>query len=187
MRTTSELPGAAKPESGASGPAKLKGSRIIRGVAASITVCALLAPLGGLAADENPQTGAGPTADSVVATEHAYAKAYVDADADALGRILADDWEVVSGHGGWGKASAGIRKDILDAVRTHQWIHTAMDVSNIQVRLYGNTAIATEDLITSVISNGKTYKDIKEVESDIFVWTDGGWKCVLTHESNVQK
>jgi ketosteroid isomerase-like protein len=155
-------------------------------MAALTAVCLLLAPLGVSAAEDSPQAAAGETVEGVIAVEQEYAKAYVNSDADTLGRLLADDWEVVSGFGAWGKVK-GTREDIVDAVRSHQWTHTVLDVSDIEVRLYGNVAVATEHLTTSGVLGKKVFNDVKETESDIFVWSDGSWKCVLTHETVIRK
>jgi ketosteroid isomerase-like protein len=158
----------------------------ISGMAALTAMCLLLVPLGVSAAEDSPQAAAAETVEGVIAVEHEYAQAYVNSDADALGRLLADDWEVVSGFGAWGEEK-GTREDIVEGVRSHQWTHTFMDVSDIKVRLYGNVAVATEHLTVSGVLAGKPFNDIKETESDIFVWSDGGWKCVLTHETVIRK
>jgi uncharacterized protein (TIGR02246 family) len=152
-------------------------------MAASLAACLLLAPLGASAADESPQTSAGPDVQSVIAAEHAYAKAYLDNDADELALILADDWQVVNTHGGWGDA----KKPVMDELRSGSWKRTALDISDIKVRVYGNVAVATEHLTTSGTLDGKAFTDIKEVESDVFVRSDGGWKCILSHETEVRK
>src|SRR5580693_8679539 len=127
----------------------------ISGIAALTAVCLLLAPLGVPAAEDSPQAAA-ETVEGVIAAEHEYAKAYVNSDADALEHLLTDDWEVVSGFGAWGKEK-GTREDIVDAVRSHQWTHTVLDVSDIEVRLYGNVAVATEHLTTSGVLGKKVF------------------------------
>ena len=155
-------------------------------MAVCMAACLFLAPLGASAAGDSPQAATGPTEESVIAAEHAYAKAFVDGDADALGRILADDWEVVSGFGEW-SSDKGTQKDIVGAVRSRYWVHSALDVSDIKVRLYGNVAVVTEHLTTSGVLGKKVFNDVKETESDTFVWSDGTWKCVLTHETVIRK
>lgn len=154
----------------------------INGMAA----CSLVASFGVSAAGSSSQAAAGPTEESVIAAEHEYAKAYVDGDADALGRLLADDWEVVSGFGGW-SSDEGTQKDIVGAVRSRYWTHSVLDVSDIKVRLYGNVAVVTEHLTTSGVLGKKVFNDVKEVETDIFTWNGGAWKCVLTHETVIRK
>lgn len=157
-------------------------NRKLLGTSLAMAICLSAASLEASADSASPQLPVGPTVESVIALEHTYAKAYVDGDADALGRLLSDDWEVVSSNGGWGKG----KKPVMDVVRSRQWTHTVLDVSDIKVRLYGNVAVTTEHLTTSGVLMGKAFNDIKEVETDIFVWGDGMWKCVLTHETKIK-
>ena len=135
-------------------------------------------------AGDLPQPAAGPTVESAIAAEQEYARALRENDADAVGRILADEWQVVSTDGGWGK---GIKKGFLDAIRSGQFVRKTMEITGIEVRLYGNVAIATEHVSTSgrFGPKGQAF-DVKEVQSDILVWSDGGWKSILTHETKVK-
>lgn len=136
-------------------------------------------------ADESPQPAAVPTVESAITAEQEYARALRENDADAVGRMLADDWQVVSTDGGWGK---GIKKGFLDAIRTGQFVRKTMEISDIQVRLYGDVAIVTEHVSTSGAfgPKGQVF-DVKEVQSDVLVWSLGGWKSVLTHETKAPK
>ena len=143
----------------------------------------LVVPLGVFAGNDSSQPAAGPTVDSAIAAEQEYARALRENDADAVGRMLADDWDVVSTDGGWGK---GIKKDFLDAIRSGQFKRKTMEISDIKVRLHGNVAIVTERVSTSGVfrANAQPF-DVREVQTDVLVWGDGGWKSVLTHETKV--
>jgi len=144
-----------------------------------------LAVINPVRADDNPRPAAGPTVDSAIAAEQEYAQALRENDADAVGRLLADDWQVVSTDGGWG---IGVKKGFLDAIRSGQFSRKTMEISDIKVRLYGNTAIVTERVSTSGVFGPKAQAfDVKEVQSDVLVWSDGRWKSVLTHETKVPK
>lgn len=136
-------------------------------------------------ADDGPQPAAGPTVESAIGAEQEYARALRENDADEVGRILADDWQVVSTDGGWGK---GIKKGFLDAIKSGQFARKTMEISSIEVRLYGNVAIVTEHVSTSGTFGPKGQAfDVREVQSDVLIWNDGGWKSVLTHETKVPK
>jgi hypothetical protein len=50
------------------------------------------------------------------------------------------------------------------------------------VRLYGNVAWVTTKLHNAGTFGGKPY-DVLERHPDVWLWKDGGGKCVLTHEA----
>ena len=60
--------------------------------------------------------------------------------------------------------------------------HKAYEVSEPRVRLYGNVAWVTTKVHNAGTNNGKHF-DVMERETDLWVWKDGSWECVLTHES----
>lgn len=62
--------------------------------------------------------------------------------------------------------------------------HTAYEVSEPRVRLYGNVALVTTKLHNAGIS-GSEHKpyDVMERQTNVWLWKDGFWKCVLTHEA----
>jgi hypothetical protein len=119
----------------------------------------------------------GPTTDSAMAFEHNLAKALVDNDPNALGRLLASDWIVISARGG-----VADRDAVIDAVRKGLWVHKTVDISDPRVRIYGNTAVATYRLANVGILGGKPF-NVQERETDVLVWNGGEWKAVLSHES----
>ena len=118
-----------------------------------------------------------PTADSALAFEQNLSKALVDNDPDALARLLASDWVVISARG-----SIANRDGVIDAVRKRLWVHTTVDVSEPRVRIYGNTAVVTYRLKNAGILGGKSF-NVHERETDVLVWDGSVWKAVLSHES----
>jgi ketosteroid isomerase-like protein len=154
-------------------------------MAAFIAACLLLAPLGVSAANDNPQAAAGPTVASAIAAEQEYARALRENDADAVARILADDWDVVSSDGGWGEE---IKKSFVDSIRSGRFTRKTMEISDIKVRLHGNVAIVTERVSTSGTFGAKDQAfDVKEVQTDVLVWSDEGWKSIVTHETKITR
>jgi ketosteroid isomerase-like protein len=59
-----------------------------------------------------------------------------------------------------------------------------MQLSEPRVRLFGNTAVVTTKVQISGMFAGKPF-DIMERQTDVLCWEDGGWKCVLTHETKL--
>ena len=125
------------------------------------------------------------SATSALNAEGSINQALLTSDADALEILLADDWIVVSGFGG----IAG-RKAFIAYVRAGDFTRSKMVLSEPRVRLYGNTALVTTHLNAAGRSikerNGKIVSDcfdVKERQTDVLVWKNGGWKSVLLHET----
>ena len=59
--------------------------------------------------------------------------------------------------------------------------NTAYEVSEPRVRLYGNVALVTTKIHNAGTFGGKPY-DVLERQTDVWLWKDGVWKCVLTHK-----
>ena len=58
------------------------------------------------------------------------------------------------------------------------------DLANAGVRVYGNIATITFKLSLSGALDQNDWSG-NEVQTDVLQWEDSGWKCVLTHETNV--
>jgi ketosteroid isomerase-like protein len=138
----------------------------------------IAAPVKTAKADGGADQGAGPTAESALAAEDALAKALQDNDADGIARYLSDDWAVISARGRVNEGKSIFPEGIKQGYLTHK----AYEASEPRVRLYGNVALVTVKVHNAGTSRGKSF-DAMERETDVWLWKDGGWKCVLTHES----
>jgi hypothetical protein len=130
------------------------------------------------------QTTTGPTATSALSTDEAINQALLKGDADALKSLLADDWIVVSGFG-----SVADKNGFIDFIRK-SGARKTMILSEPRVRLYGDTALVTThlDAVGPFVKevNGKIIRKcfaVKERQTDVLVWKDGGWNSVLLHET----
>jgi hypothetical protein len=54
------------------------------------------------------------------------------------------------------------------------------------ILVYGNIATVTFKLSVSGALNHKDFS-VKEVQTDVLKWEYGGWKTVLTHETNFRR
>jgi len=126
-----------------------------------------------------------PTAENALAAEQEIGRALLANDADAVGRLLDLDWAVVNADGGLGD---GIRDSFCAAIRTGAFTRNTyeLDLPSARVRLYRDLAVVTVKLSTSGMFGGKPF-DVKEVQTDVLKWEDGGWKSVLTHEVRVKE
>jgi ketosteroid isomerase-like protein len=132
------------------------------------------------------QTNDGPTKENALEAENKLAQAMRTNDADGFCRLLDPDWAVVDGIGGLGE-NAGKGESVCAAIKAATFTRKTYepDLANARVRVYGNIATITFHLSLSGSSEHKDFSG-KEVETDVLRWENGGWKCVLTHETNVQ-
>ena len=124
---------------------------------------------------------AGPTTKNAMAAEEALARAFRNNDADALSNLFDSSWAVITANGDVAEGPETFPSGIKSGVRTLK----TFDMSEARVRLYGNVALITIKLDLAGVFRGKPF-DVLERETDTWVWKDGRWKCVLTHESFVK-
>jgi ketosteroid isomerase-like protein len=128
----------------------------------------------------------GPTKENALEAEKELGQAMRTNDADGFCRLLDPDWAVINGIGGLGDG-VGMRDSICAAIKAATFTRKTydMDLANARVRVYGNIATITFKLSLSGALNRKDFS-VAEVQTDVLKWEDGGWKCVLTHETNVR-
>jgi ketosteroid isomerase-like protein len=132
------------------------------------------------------RAAAGPTKENALEAEKELGQAMRTNDADGFCRLLDPDWAVVNGNGGLGDG-AGMKDSLCAAIKAGTFTRKTyeMDLANARVRVYGNIATVTFKLSLSGAFNHKDFS-VKEVQTDVLKWEDGGWKCVLTHETIVR-
>lgn len=147
-----------------------------------VIVGLLVAPIAIIKTVRAAAPAAGPTTESALAADDALTKALRDDDPDGIARLLSDDWAVISARG-----EVGEGKSIFpNAIKSGRLTHTAYEASEPRVRLYGNVALVTTRLHnagTALVGAEHKPYDAMEIQTDVWLWKDGGWKCVLTHEA----
>jgi ketosteroid isomerase-like protein len=126
----------------------------------------------------NAQAETGPTAASALAADDDLSKAIRENNADGIARWLDKDWGVVSARGDMGEGPSIFPDGIKAGVLTR----TTFETSEPRVRVFDNVALVTTKVRTSGMFGGKPF-DVVERQTDVWLWKDGGWKCVLTHET----
>jgi ketosteroid isomerase-like protein len=135
-----------------------------------------LALLSTAAAADDAATG--PTTENALAADQQLATAIRNNDPQGIEAMLDDDWMVVAATGGMG---AG--KNIFpDGIKSGDLTRKTFELIAPRVRLYGNVALVTAKVKTSGMFGGKPF-DVMERQTDVLVWKDGAWKCVLSHET----
>jgi hypothetical protein len=132
------------------------------------------------------QTATGPTAESALSADAAINQAILTGNGDALKLLLADDWIVVSGFG-----DIADKPGFIDFIRK-SGARKTMILSEQRVKLYGDTALVTTHLdamgpfVKNV--NGTVVRKcfaVKERQTDVLVWHNGGWQSELLHETTI--
>jgi uncharacterized protein (TIGR02246 family) len=149
----------------------------------AVVVTSILAPLV-IARADTPAArhpGAGPTVESALAAEEELARAMRENDAEGIAHMLSDDWAVMTAHGDVGEG-----KDIFPSgIRAGVLTRKTYEISEPRVRVDGNTAVVTTKVHLAGIFGGKPF-DVMERVSDVFLWKDGAWKAILTHETFIR-
>lgn len=113
--------------------------------------------------------------DQLDTLEAAWNDAIVSDDLERIAAFMADEWVLVSSSGLLPRAT------FLSLVGAGELSHTAMhSVGESRVLAYGDVATRTARVVSRAVWQGRS-SDADEWTTDVFVRTDGTWRCVLTH------
>ncbi len=113
--------------------------------------------------------------------EDEFARAVASNDADALDKVLANDWIIVESDGG---IIDKVR--FLGVIRSGALSHESMESADLEVRLYGNTAVVTGLTATKGKFMGQDFTACERA-TDIFVKHTDRWQCVFTQLTRFAK
>jgi ketosteroid isomerase-like protein len=116
----------------------------------------------------------------VRATMRRWADAYLRHDAAALDSILAGEWS----YSGGGSPTRQPKADAMAEFRTSADRYLAVDVEDVDVRVYGGTAIVTGREAVRVAS-GRDTSTVRLRFTDVYARRDGRWQAVATHSSPI--
>jgi ketosteroid isomerase-like protein len=119
--------------------------------------------------------------DEVLKLEKEFSQAIVNNDAEAVGRLLADDWIIIDPDGG-----IIDRATFLGVMKSGALTHEMMESGDTRVRIYGNTAIVTALTTTKGKFSGQAFTT-QERATDVFVQQNGRWECALSHLTRFTK
>lgn len=117
---------------------------------------------------------------TITEMEIASAKAYTTGDPSYVEKNYDDNFSGGSSWGNW-ETKQSILADMKDNNRTNSEV-----ISDLNVRIYGDTAIATYTSTQDSVYNGE--HSVRTILStDTFVRRDGSWKQVANHSSELEK
>jgi len=117
----------------------------------------------------------------LLAWEKDFEKAVMSNDADAIGKFLPDDWEIVGPDGNFIE-----RARFLGVIKSGQLSHDLMESEDVKVRSYGDSAVLTALTRTKAKFMGQELAT-QERATDVFVKRDGRWQCVFSQLTTFKK
>jgi ketosteroid isomerase-like protein len=119
-----------------------------------------------------------PTVENALAADQQFATALQNNDTLGIVRMLDNDWAVITSHGDIAEGP-----DVFPSgIRSGHRLLNAQEVSEPRVRLFGNVALVTAKV--RIVVRGKP-REYNERQTDVWLWKNGAWKCILTQESDL--
>ena len=115
-----------------------------------------------------------PTVQELLEVAAQWDRAMVTNDVRAIGAFMADEWVIVGTDG-----SMGGKERFLAIVASGDLSHDVMETHDMDVRIYGDTAVAVARGVSGGQYRGERFL-LTERSSCVFVRRGGQWECVLT-------
>ena len=150
------------------------------------TRTAAIAALIGILFASIPGAEAGPPADKatvslILKLEEERNQAILHGDAAALDRMTADDYTFITLRG-----ELRTKTQVLENFRTGQAKYDSRTISDLKVRVYGDSAVVTGRAVQNGMENGKDYSGDYWF-TRVYVKRDGQWKTVALQTTRIQQ
>ncbi len=107
-------------------------------------------------------------------------KANLAADLKTLDRLMANDWVGIDFQG-----KTITRAQSIENLKTGAATTQSIELGEIKVRVFGDTAVVTASDTEKSTYNGKDSSG-KYVWTDIYAKRNGKWQCVATQSTKIQ-
>ena len=121
----------------------------------------------------------GSAESEIIEVCHAWDRSMVTNDPDAIGAYMTDDWMIVGADG-----RIDDKRRFLDMVRSGVVSHDVMESHDMNVRVFGDSAVVVGRGISGGRYHGEPFHLVERVSST-FVRQSGGWRCASTHLSSL--
>jgi ketosteroid isomerase-like protein len=129
--------------------------------------------------------GAGEPAEGqeskLMVLEHMWNEAQVHRDSHALAALIADRFVNTEYDG-----EVSDREQFLADIANPEYQPTSVNIRDLQVNLYRDTAVITGVYRAKGTFNGKSYDHLGRF-TDTWIFEGGRWMCVASHTSLVKK
>jgi ketosteroid isomerase-like protein len=120
--------------------------------------------------------------EQLIQIERELAVAWPKGDKETINRILAPDWSVTNAVG-----QVQTREQVMhDAFQAGTLKVRSAQVDEIEVRLFGNTAVVTGHSVSEGLYAGKPFSANLRL-TDVFVKRKQCWRAVASHASAIQQ
>jgi hypothetical protein len=118
---------------------------------------------------------------NLIALERMWNEAQVSRDATAVASMIGDKFINTEYDG-----EVSNRGKFLSDFADPKFKPRLMNIQNVEVAMYANTAIVTGDYHTKGLYGGKPYEHFGRF-TDTWVYQDSKWLCVASHSSLLKK
>jgi ketosteroid isomerase-like protein len=135
----------------------------------------------------SPTQGGGSassTTERVVASERAWSEAFLRHDLQAISKLLADDFVGIDGRGVVSDKAAELEEAKPPSRGTTDLILISEQLSDIRVRIYGDTAVLTA-INTAHFSSQRGDSTVRYRRTTVWVRREDRWQCVSFHGSRI--
>ena len=124
------------------------------------------------------------TSEQVVAGERAWSEAFLRHDREAIAQLLSDDFVGIDGRGVVSDKAAELSEAKPPSPGTTAPILVGEQLSDVRVRIYGDTAVLTA-VNTARFSSHAEESTVRYRRTTVWVRRDGRWQCVSFHGSRI--
>ncbi len=142
-------------------------------------VCCLLVTLCAFA--QTTKTSSSPEAAKLLALERMWNEAQVNRDALAIASMIGDRFINTEWDG-----EVSDRGEFLADFADPKFKPSFMNIQDVKVEMYTNTAVVTGTYHTKGTYGGKPYEHSGRF-TDTWIFQDGKWMCVASHSSLLKK
>jgi len=122
-----------------------------------------------------------PDEPKLIALERMWNQAQLTRDSNALKGLISDRFVSTEWDG-----ELSTRTEFLAEIADPQFVPSAMNIQDLKVEFYGDTAIVIGIYHTQGRYHGKPYDHVGRF-TDTWIRDNPGWKCVASHTSLLQK
>ena len=114
----------------------------------------------------------------VIDTENERYQAFMKGDADALARILANEFTFTNVRG-----ETHTKAELVDDLRSGRLKYNAMNHTDIRVRVYGDAAVLTGRSASTYVEGGQAGGSTPRKFLNVYIKKNGKWRLVAREET----